>query len=191
MLTIANCNYCHKPRLHESVCQLKQKNKGVQHSTPDSEMPLFDSLCTAYTLQNIKIGFPFVLNHRVFYNLCEQWLKKPSKPPLLIILTASMAQDDYSRLGHKLIAPTSTPKIFAIGDTECQSCPMEVNLLKKLAFQNRIYFPMKMHAANNNTITILGAISLTTGGKSQVNKDHTTKQIVYVTHDSDNFFLSL
>ena len=46
-----------------------------------------------------------------------------------------------------------------------------------------------MHAGNNNTITILGAISLTTGGKSQVNKDHTTKQIVYVTHDSDNFFL--
>ena len=51
----SKCNYCHKSHKREKICQLKQKNNGVQHSTPDSETPLFDSLCTAYTSQDIKI----------------------------------------------------------------------------------------------------------------------------------------
>ena len=49
---------------------------------------------------------------------------------------------------------------------------------------------MKMHAANNNIITILSLIILTIRGKSQFGEDHTTKQIVHVTHDSDKLFLS-
>ena len=35
---------------------------------------------------------------------------------------------------------------------------------------------MERHAANRNTITILGVIILTIGGKSQNGKEHTTKQ---------------
>ena len=54
----SKCNYCHKLHHHESVCQLRQKNKGVQHSTSDSEMPLFDSLCTTYTPQLSKLQLP-------------------------------------------------------------------------------------------------------------------------------------
>ena len=49
---------------------------------------------------------------------------------------------------------------------------------------------MKMHAANNNTISILGPIILTIGGKLQVGKNYTTEQMVYVTYYSDKFFLS-
>ena len=49
---------------------------------------------------------------------------------------------------------------------------------------------MKMHAANNNTISILVAIIVTIIGKSHFGEGHTTKQIIYVTHDSNKFFLS-
>ena len=49
----------------------------VQHSTPNSEMPLSDGLYTAYTSQDIKIATPLALDCHVFYNLSEQWLKNP------------------------------------------------------------------------------------------------------------------
>ena len=188
----SKCNYCHKLHHHESVCRLKQKNKGVQHSTSDSEMPLFDSLCTACTSQDIKIAAPLTLHHHVFDNLSERWLKKSLKPPPFVTLTASVAHDDYSRLGHSLTAPTSNTQISAIAVTGCQSCLMGVKLLKNFghSMQNLIPVWMKMHAANNDTITIFGAIIFTIRGKSELREVLTTKQIVYVTHDSDRFFLS-
>ena len=68
---------------------------------------------------------------------------------------------------------------------------MRVKLLKKLGLptQNLIPVLMKMHPAKND-ITILGAIILTIGDKSQFGEDHKTKLTVYVTHDSDTFCLS-
>ena len=45
-----------------------------------------------------------------------------------------------------------------------------------LSKQNFIAVTMERHAANRNTITILGVIILTIGGKSQNGKEHTTKQ---------------
>ena len=47
-----------------------------------------------------------------------------------------------------------------------------------------------MHAANNNQITILDAIILNITGQSQTGVQHMTKQIVYVTNESDKFYLS-
>jgi hypothetical protein len=47
-----------------------------------------------------------------------------------------------------------------------------------------------MHAANNNGINILGAIILRFSGKSKSGQTLETRQIVYVTSDSDKLFLS-
>ena len=47
-----------------------------------------------------------------------------------------------------------------------------------------------MHAANNNGIKILGAIILRFSGKSTSGQTLETRQIVYVTHDSDKIFLN-
>ena len=40
-------------------------------------MPLFDSVCTAYTSQDIKIAAPLTLYYDDFDNLSEQWSKFP------------------------------------------------------------------------------------------------------------------
>ena len=73
----SKCNHCHKPHHQGSACQLKQKNKRVEHSAPDPEMPLFDCLCITYISQNISIASPLTLDHHVFNNLSEQGLKTP------------------------------------------------------------------------------------------------------------------
>jgi len=50
---------------------------------------------------------------------------------------------------------------------------------------------MKMHAANSiNNIAILGAIILQLNGNTKKGSNLSTKQIVYVTDESDKFFLS-
>ena len=65
----------------------------------------------------IKIAAPLTLNHHVFDNLSEQ--KKSSNPPPFIILTDSVAHNDYSQLGYSLTAPTSTAQISATADNGC------------------------------------------------------------------------
>ena len=139
-------------------------------------MPLFDSLCTAYTSQDIKTTAPLTLDHHVFdnhiFDVFEQWLKKSSKPPPFVILTASVAHDEYSQLGYSLTAPTSTAKISATADTGCQSCLIGVKLLNKfgLLTQNLIPVSMKMHTTNNNTITILVPSFLPSGANHSLGK---------------------
>lgn len=50
---------------------------------------------------------------------------------------------------------------------------------------------MQMHAANNKGIKIIGALILRLSGTSRGGKTLETRQIVYVTPDSDKLFLSL
>ena len=47
-----------------------------------------------------------------------------------------------------------------------------------------------MHAANNNGIKILGAVIMRFTGKSKTGKKLESRQVVYVTRDSDKLFLS-
>ena len=47
-----------------------------------------------------------------------------------------------------------------------------------------------MHAANNNSIPILGATIVSFSGKTKTGKILSTRQLVYVTDSSDNIFLS-
>ena len=49
---------------------------------------------------------------------------------------------------------------------------------------------MKMNAANNQSIKILGAVILHISGRSREGEPRTTKQFTYVTNDSDKFYLS-
>ena len=60
-----------------------------------------------------------------------------------------------------------------------------------LTFQRHIKLvSMQMQAANSNSIEILGAVILRLTGKSKSNEIYTTKQMVYVTKDSNKLFLS-
>ena len=49
---------------------------------------------------------------------------------------------------------------------------------------------MRIHTANNNQITFLGAVILNITSQSQGGTQHTTKQVVYVTDELAKFYLS-
>ena len=76
-------------------------------------------------------------------------------------------------------------------DTGCQSCLAGVNILHPLGLTEDDLIPvtMKMHAANNNRMTILGATVLRFSGKSETDEIINTCQIVYITDSCSKIFL--
>jgi len=79
-----------------------------------------------------------------------------------------------------------------MADTGCQSCLVGFRCIQRLGINKKDLIPvtMKMHAANNQSIKILGAITLRITGKNQYGELKETRQFTYVTNDSNKFFLS-
>ena len=91
--------------------------------------------------------------------------------------------------------PTSrlTPvQLSAMADTGCQSCLASVKVICCLRLRESalISVTMQMRTVNNNGIKILCAVILRFSGKSPSGQTFESRQIMYVTSDSDKLFLS-
>ena len=133
------------------------------------------------------------LDHDLYNDLNDCWVRKKSQPQPLITLTATLHPDDYKALGFQ---PTSqqprSVRLSAMADTGCQSCLASTTVLRRLGLNQKDLIPVttRMHAANNSGIKILGAIVLRFSGTSQSGQTRETRQIVYITNDSNKLFLS-
>eukprot|EP00794_Sanderia_malayensis_P008294 gene8294-9178_t len=80
----------------------------------------------------------------------------------------------------------------AMADTGCQSCLASLSIIRRLSLSEADLIPVttRMHAANNSGIRILGAIVVRFTGTTAPGRNLETRQIVYVTKDSDRLFLS-
>jgi len=187
------CEFCKKLHHFDNVCRSKQKQKNIPGTTPrSSEAGIFDSLCYTSHLLEASSAYQLSLDHHLYDNLQRHWFKSPSHSQPFITLKATVAHKDYEKLGFASRSNTPTTRITAMADTGCQSCLMGIKLLHPLGLRKTDLIPvsMKMHAANSKKITILGAVILELNGTSTKGRNHTTKQIVYVTDESDKFFLS-
>ena len=81
--------------------------------------------------------------------------------------------------------------VSAMADTGCQSCLAGMKLMHRLGMTKKDLIPvnMRMHAANNKSIQILGAIILKLHGSSKDGNVRAAHQITYITNDSDKLFL--
>ena len=79
-----------------------------------------------------------------------------------------------------------------MADTGCQSCLASITVIRRLGLCESDLIPvtMKMHAVNNHGINILDAVILRFSGRSPSGNALESRQIVYVTSDSDKLFLS-
>ena len=100
--------------------------------------------------------------------------------------------EDYAALGFKVKISPRTASLPATADTGCQSCLAGVNILHPIGLTEDDLIPvtMKMHAVNNNRITILGATVLRFSGKSETDEIINTRQIVYITDSCSKICLS-
>ena len=186
------CTHCGRRNHSENVCRGKSAQRGTILTNPnEQEAAVFDSLCTVTTPSHSQ-GRSIALEHHLYSHLSDTWVKQQSRPQPFIKLTVRVLREDHEYFGFTL---TSTPKpiqVDTMADTGCQSCLAGIKVIQKLGLDRTDLIPvtMKMHAANNNSITILGAVILRISGRDQSGSMVETRQITYVTDASDKLFLS-
>ena len=193
-----HCDHCGHVNHLGAVCQAKSQ-PGKRRSTPPNvttakaEGAVFNALCMVNNSCQHQSAGAITLDHHLYNDLNDCWVRKKSQPQPLITLTATLHPDDYKVLGFQ---PTSQQpqavRLSAMADTGCQSCLASTTVLHHLGLNQKDLIPVTtcMHAANNSGIKILGAIILRFSGTSQSGQARETRQIVHITNDSNKLFLS-
>lgn len=186
------CNNCQRMNHFEAVCRGKQKIKSTNRT--ENEGAVFDSLCAMTSYDKNYERNVVNLDHHLYNSLSDTWIRQASQPQPFINVTARIDPKDYENLkiDSKVTPKTKTATVTAMADTGCQSCLAGIKVLHRLGISERHLIPvtMKMHAANNVGIKILGAVILRLSGKGPTGDECETRQIVYVTDNSDKLFLS-
>ena len=186
------CGYCGKSNHLETVCRSKDRAKKMPRTPQECDNALFDMLCSSYTENDTDGVSAIVLDHHVYDQLSGTWVNQKSQPQPFIELTIQAAPADFQSLGFPLRTKSNPATIPAMADTGCQSCPCGVKVMQQigLSLADLIPVSMRMHAANNQGIKILGAMALRIAGKDAQGNPVETRQLTYVTDNSDKFFLS-
>ena len=135
------------------------------------------------------------MDHHIYDNLRQTWVKQRSKSQPTITLNAEISKKDFAALGSPLTAHKRIQKrhqIIAIADTGCQSCLAGTNLLQALGhpISNLISVTTKMKSASGENIKLLGATPIRLSGTDTQGRKFSTRQMVYITDRSGPFFLS-
>ena len=188
------CESCGRPNHHASVCRSRDKPR-IGEAKPatnnDEESAVFDNLCE--TSSHNTYGNAITLDHHVYHDLNDRWVKQPSKAQPYLKINANCHPEDYTALGYKLTCTRPRfAKLDAMADTGCQSCLTSMKVIERLGIRKKGLIPvtMRMHAANNNGITILGAAIVRFSGQSKDGQVLESRQIVYVIRNSNKLFLS-
>ena len=181
------CNYCDKDHHFEKMCRSKHGAKPTRST--EHEDTISDTLCQVSSTDSTKRAS---MDHHVFDKLTKTWLRRCSKSQPYIRLQVSIQREDYNHFGFPLRVPQARSFVSAMADTGCQSCLAGLKVVKKLGVSVKDLIPVnnEMRAANNDNIHILGATILRLSGKSNEGKERSTRQMVYVTDNTDKLFLS-
>ena len=191
------CLLCNREHHFEKMCRSKDNPKPKPAAPPpaDNEGAVFDSLCsvTSAAVQlHGRTAESITIDHHLYDNLSHTWVQRSSQPQPFVTLTIRASYEDYDKLGYRLTRSSKTISYPAMADTGCQSCLAGVKILHHLGLQVSDLIPvtMKMHAADNKAIKILGATILHMSAKDTNTKVLETRQMTYITDCSDKLFLS-
>lgn len=175
------CNNCGREHHLEKVCRSETRHTNVQH-----ESALFDSLCALTSSPSHPIT---TLDHHIFHQSTSTWAKRQSKPQPYIRLRISVNRHDYQHFGYPLRYDSKQTQVEAMADTGCQSCLAGTSVMSKLGLTTGDLIPanLRIHAANNSNIDILGATILRL---TDTSSRKTTRQMVYITRHVSKLFLS-
>ena len=186
------CSNCGKENHLAKVCRSIAVQEVNHHVEKGGEEPvsygntLFDYTCTLTTIQENRID---TIDHHVYDQPTESWVRRKSAPQPFIQLRAEVNKIDYSRLGFGLGAGNHQITTEAMADTGCQSCLTGTAILDELRLSTRDLIPvtLTMRAANNSQLPIMGAILLRL---SNPKTKKATRQMVYVTPSVTKLFIS-
>ena len=161
-------------------------------SACEQEAATLDQLCTVEATHLRNGPRSITLDHHLYNNLSDRWTRQASRPQPYIRLTLSVKADDYADLGFELQANTKPLTSSVMADTGCQSCLAGIQVIQHLGLTRAALIPvtMKMNAANEEGINILGAAILRFTGIGKPGHTLETRQMTYITDSSERIFLS-
>lgn len=184
------CGYCQRQHHFDHVCR-KDKAKREKPKQPDSSASVtepdtvFASLCAIESQ---------TLPHYCHDKSTNTWKKKPSKPQPFLPVSIKIVNEDYQQLGLSPIVNVNENAISiqAMADTGSMNCLAGYKYIQRLGLNKKDLIPvsMLMNAANHKSIKILGGVLLSIHGKDQDDNHRETRQLTYITSDSDKFYLS-
>ena len=190
------CRLCGRSHHLDSVCRSSGTKRPAPppfttHSvlsehTEDVGSAAHDSLCMVL---NEKI---LALDHHIYDSLSNTWSRKRSQPQPCVKLEIRPSPQDYTALGFSPPSKSKAVMASAVADTGCQSCLVGMSVIQRMGLNHTDLIPvkMKMRAANSQGITIRGAVILRISGSGGTGSQHETRQMTYVTDDTDKMFLS-
>ena len=176
------CGKCGKLNHLESVCRsdrgdlppLKvQPRHGLRpsHQPENSEnsepstSTVFDTLCSVSAQSDDPRPAPrgqLEMEHHLYDSLCDTWERDPSAPqPTVPVFVSHLPCASRAlNLATALRRPTTSPLVYAIAETGCQSCLAGTSFLRHLGLATQHLTPvqLKMAAVNNDPIHIIGAL---------------------------------
>ena len=123
-----------------------QTSSFLLHYTPtrETESAVFDAFCTATSLSQTRDGRTIHLDHHLYNQLNDRWIRQSSKPQPFLTLTATAHPEDYRVLGYKPITPQpKTITISAMADTGCQSCLASIKVIQCLGLCEDDLIPLQ------------------------------------------------
>ena len=189
------CNKCGRLHHFGNMCRRhRNTNKQSHHEgMNDDSGVIFDELCTSSDIHPVTTN-SITLEHHIFNELHQTWQRKNSASQPTLKLHVRADPLDVKNLGFQTNITYATPNVPypAVTDTGCQSCLSGVDLLYKIGLNRSHLIPvsMKMKAANNEGINIMGALPLQVSGVTPPGETIITHQLVYFSDQTNRLFLS-
>ncbi len=164
------CQLCGRANHLEATCQSKDRPinrnpSSTNDTSRQAENASFEALCYVSSSSKDQSTHGILLDYHLYNHLNNRWIRRASPKSM---------------------------QLTAIADTGCQSCLASMNVIRRLGLSENALIPVttSMHTVNNSSIHILGATILRFSGKCKQGQQLETRQIVYVTEESNKLFLS-
>lgn len=192
------CKKCSKPNHFDSLCRSGHESMTQAQALTNESGAIFSGFCSITTsdeavsaIRNTK-QINSKLGHHMYDQRTEGWRRSISDPQPFLQLTVTAERADYISLGIPAPMKFHPVVVSAMADTGCQSCLIGVKVIIKMGIKlsELANVSMMMHTANNNSINILGAAPLRFSGTNSTGQRVETRQMVYVTDETEKVFLS-
>ena len=136
------------------------------------------------------------ISNHVYNEVSELWKQdRPQNQPTVKLFAKALKMKNYKKYHHKNTIydhPRHSANIETVTDTGCQSCLAGTNLLKMLGLSTKSLIPVntRMQSADSESIELLGAMFIELSGHDDHGELHTTKQMVYISKNTNNFYLN-
>ncbi len=131
------CLGCSRDNHFQQMCRGRKPVSGSTNTDAcDQQTEALVELCATSAIGHDAAERTLTLDHYLYDNLCNRWLKQSSRPQPFLNLKLSVAKEDYHALGFRLDRRVKSVTLPAMADTGCQSCLIGVDVIERMGMNS-------------------------------------------------------